>query len=616
MKNGYMEKVLKIDLDRQKVETIDFPEDIQKQYIGGAGLAAWYLYRETKPEQINLLGPENTLLLLTGPVAGTPVYSSSRYEVAAKAPLTGIWGEANSGGKFAQDLKSAGYDGLILENASSEPINILITEEKVKIEKSKDLWGKDTYEVEHLLKSQYGNKINVACVGPAGEKMIPLSSVMNDGIDGRAAGRGGLGAVLGSKKVKAIVVTRGSKKTPIHNRDELMKSIRAQAQDMKDGPDLLRQFGTSCGMNYVEEVGDLPIRNWAQGRWPEGATKISGQRMAETILTGRYHCGLCAIGCGRTVKVDRGPYRVPESGGPEYETLAIMGANCLIDSLEAIARANELCNRYGIDTISTGGTIAFCMEAYERGLITKKDTDGIEMTWGNADGMIEMVKAIDEGRGLGKVLGQGVRKAASILGGGAEEFAVHVKGLEFPAHDPRSRFSTVLSYTTSNRGACHMNVFGYDFESATLPPKGLGYDKIQDPYKIEGKARFAIAMQDLMAVFDSLSACKFVLFGGVGVPELAHWLNCITGWDFGVDSLLKAGARAFTVKRLYNNRLGISRKDDILPLRISNLPRDEGGAKDVIPPQARLLNDYYRLRKWSEFGEPTSETLKELGIDF
>jgi aldehyde:ferredoxin oxidoreductase len=614
MKNGYMEKVLRIDLAKGKIETIDFPEDVRKQYIGGSGLAAWYLYQETKPEQINPLGPENTWVLLTGPVAGTAVYSSSRFAVAAKAPLTGIWGEANSGGKFAKDLKSAGYDGLILQNASPKPVTIVVTEEKAEIKDAKHLWGKDSYELETLVKSEYGTKSNFAGVGPAGEKMIPLAAVMNDGIDGRAAGRGGLGAVLGSKKVKAIVVLRGSKRTPLHDQDEFMKSVRAQAQDMKQGPEILRQFGTSCGMAYVEEVGDLPIKNWAKGRWAEGASKISGQRMAETILTRRYHCGQCAIGCGRTVKVDKHPYMVPESAGPEYETLGMLGSNCLIDNLEAIAKANELCNRYGLDTISTGGVIAFSMEAYEQGLITKKDTDGIEMTWGNADAMIAMVKAIGEGKGFGKILGQGVRRAAAAIGGNAEEFAVHVKGLELPAHDPRSRFSTVLSYTTSNRGACHMNVFGYDFESATVPPAGLGYDRVQDPYQVDGKAQYAIAMQDLMAVFDSLSACKFILFGKVGVPTLAHWLTCITGWAFDIESLLKAGARAFTVKRLYNNRLGISRKDDILPLRISNFPRDDGGAKDVIPPQARLLNDYYHLRKWTEFGRPTQEALRELEI--
>jgi aldehyde:ferredoxin oxidoreductase len=366
-------------------------------------------------------------------------------------------------------------------------------------------------------------------------------------------------------------------------------------------------------MTYVEEVGDLPVKNWSKGRWP-GAEKISGQAMARSILVGRYSCGMCAIGCGRTVKIDKGPYQVPKSGGPEYETLGMLGSNCLIDNLEAIAKANELCNRYGLDTISTGGAIGFSMEAYERGLITKKDTDGIEMTWGNADAMIEMVKAIGEAKGFGKILGQGVRKAAATIGGGAEEFAVHVKGMDFPAHDPRARFSTVLSYATSNRGACHLNVFGYDFESGTVPPAGLGYDKIQDPYQVEGKAKYSIDMQNLMAVCDSLSCCKFVPFGRVGATSITHWLNCITGWDFDLPALLKVGARTFTLKRVYNNRLGISRKDDVLPLRISNFPRDEGGAKGVIPPQAKLLNDFYQLRKWTEFGKPTDEALKELGI--
>ena len=364
-----------------------------------------------------------------------------------------------------------------------------------------------------------------------------------------------------------------------------------------------------------EESGDLPIKNWAMGSWPEGAQRISGPTMNRTILTKRYYCGQCAIGCGRVVKNEQGPYAVVEGPGPEYETLAMLGSNCLIDNLEAIAKANELCNRYGLDTIAAGAVIAFGMEAYDRGLITKADTDGIELTWGNADAMIEMLKAIGEARGFGQVLGQGVRKAASIIGGNAEEFACHVKGMELPAHDPRARFSNVLGYATSNRGACHLNVFGMDFESGLVPPQGLGYDKDQDPYEVEGKAKFSVAMQDLMSVFDSLTVCKFILFGGVGVPALAHWVNCVTGWDFDVDSLLKVGARAFTVKRLYNNRLGISRKDDQLPPRITNFPRDDGGSKDRIPPQGQLLNDYYRLRKWTEFGEPSVESLKQLGIE-
>ncbi len=610
-----MEKVLDIDLDSGKIDTIDFPEIIKKQYIGGSGLAAWYLNKETDPAKIDPLDPDNRFVLLTGPVCGTPVYSSSRYEVCAKAPLTGIWGEANSGGKFAQDLKSAGYDGLILKNSAAHPVRIVIREDKVEIAHADQLAGRDTYEMGDLLNSEYGDKVNFVGIGPAGERTVPIAGVMNDGRDGRAAGRGGLGAVLGSKNVKAIVVLRGGHKTPIYDKEKLMESIREHAKKMKELPEGLREYGTAGVVTHNEKVGNFPIKNWAQGSWPEGAKKISGPTMKRTILTKRYRCGQCSIGCGRVVKINQGPYATPEGPGPEYETLAMLGANCLIDNLEAIAKGNELCNRYGLDTIATGSVIAFGMEAYDRGLITKNDTDGIALTWGNADAMIEMIRAIGEARGFGKVLGLGVREAAEIIGGNAHEFACHVKGMELPAHDPRSRFSNVVGFTTSNRGACHLNVFGMDFESGLVPPDGLGYDKDQDPHAVEGKAKFSIAMQNLMSVFDSLTACKFTVFGGVGVPALAHWLNCITGWEFDVDSLLKVGARAFTVKRLYNNRLGITRKDDVLPPRIARSAREDGGAKGWIPPQERLLNDYYRLRKWTEFGAPTPEALKELGID-
>jgi aldehyde:ferredoxin oxidoreductase len=615
MKNGYMERILDIDLESRKIETIDFPEAAKKQYLGGSGLAAWYLNKETDPANIDPLGPENRFVLLTGPLCGTPVYSSSRYEVCAKAPLTGVWGEANSGGKIARDLKSAGYDGVILRNIADGPIQVVIGEDRVEIVSAGELAGKDTAEMGSLLKSQHGDKVNFVGIGPSGEKMIPIAAVMNDGADGRAAGRGGLGAVLGSKNVKAIVVSAGNQKTPIHDREALMASLKEHAKNMKELTEGLREFGTPGVVTPNEESGDLPIKNWAKGSWAEGAQKISGPTMNRTILTKNYYCGQCSIGCGRVVKNEQGPYAVAEGPGPEYETLAMLGSNCLVDNLEAIAKANELCNLYGLDTIAAGAVIAFGMEAYDRGLITKRDTDGIELTWGNADAMIEMLKAIGEASGFGQILGQGVRKAASIIGGNSEEFACHVKGMELPAHDPRARFSNVLGYTTSNRGACHLNVFGMDFESGLVPPQGLGYDKDQDPYEVEGKAAFSVKMQDLMSVFDSLTVCKFILFGGVGVPALAHWVNCITGWDFDVDSLLKAGARAFTVKRLYNNRLGISRKDDILPPRIANFPRDDGGSKDRIPPQGQLLNDYYTLRKWTEFGEPSAESLKELGIE-
>jgi aldehyde:ferredoxin oxidoreductase len=614
MKNGYMEKILKVDLSNRTSEIITVSESVRKQYVGGSGLAAWYLLSHTDPEKFGALEPENTFALFTGPAAGTPVYSSSRFTVSAKSPLTQTWGEANSGGKFAQDLKSNGFDGIVIENASSEPVNIWIDKDTVEIKDATHCWGKDTYELSPILKSEYGDAINFVCCGPAGEKQILLSAVMNDGVDGRAAGRGGLGAVLGSKNLKCIVVSKGNHKTPLYDRKSLIASIGRYGKAMKEQTESVRAFGTSCGMEFLEMVGRLPVKNWSKGSWPHGAEKISGQKMVEKIGSGNYHCGHCIIGCGQAVKIDQGPYKMDKCPGPEYETSAMFGANCLIDDIGAIAKANDLCNRYGLDTISTGGVIAFCMEAYERGIVSQKDTDGIEMTWGNAEGMIEMVKAIGEGIGFGGILGKGVRQVAQILGREAEEFAVHVKGLELPAHDPRARYSAALSYATSNRGACHLNIFGMDFEDGSVPPEGLGYDEVQDPHKVEGKAGYSIKMQDLMAFFDAFSVCKFLLHGGIGLSALAEWLNCITGWGLGIDDLLEIGARIFTVKRLYNNRIGITRKDDILPLRISNFARDSGPAKDIIVPQAKLLNDYYKLRNWTEFGEPTPEALKALHI--
>jgi aldehyde:ferredoxin oxidoreductase len=614
MGNGYMGKILEIDLLTRKIQTIDFPENVKKLYIGGSGTAAWYLNQETDPSKLDALGPENTFLLMTGPLGGTPVYSSSRYEVCAKAPLTGVWGEANSGGRIARDLKSAGYDGIILKNAADKSVRIFISQNKVEITDAGQLVGRDTYEMADILKSEYSENVNFAGIGPAGEKMVRMAAVMNDGYDGRAAGRGGLGAVLGSKKVKAIIVAPGKLQTPIHDAQALKSALKERAKEMKELPAALREFGTPIVVFPNQESGDLPIMNWAKGAWPDGAQKLSGTTMKKTILTRNYHCATCAIGCGRIVKVDSGPYALPESGGPEYETLAMLGAMCLVDDMQAVAKGNELCNRYNLDTISTGSAIAFGMEAFERGLISKKDTDGIELIWGNAPAMVEMVKAIGEKRGFGAILGQGVRQAAQIIGGPASEFAVHVKGMELPAHDPRARFSCVVSYATSNRGACHLNAFGMDFESGVVPPAGLGYDKAQDPHGVEGKAKFSMDMQNLMSVFDSLTICKFALFGGATVHDLVTWLNAVTGWGYDVKSLLQSGERAFTVKRIYNNRLGITRKDDQLPPRILRLPRDGSQAAGILPPAGKILSEYYKLRRWTEFGQPTPELLQELEI--
>jgi aldehyde:ferredoxin oxidoreductase len=606
---GYWGRILRIDLSRKKITEQSFDDSIALAFIGGSGLGARILFDEVPPEA-DPLGPDNLLIFAVGPLTGTRIYNSNRFDVVAKSPLTGIFGEANSGGFWGETFKKCGYDALVIQGISKRPVYLTIDEKGARIEEAGELWGKETFEVERLLREKYGQAAQVAVIGPAGENLVRIANITTDGKHARAIGRCGMGAVMGSKKLKAIVVN-GDKEPEIAYPEKVQELMRGLAAAMKEGTVGLKQYGTSGGMEYCEEIGNIPVKNWYQGPWPEGAKKISGRTMAASILTNRYHCGRCVINCGRVVKSVEGPYKGLEIGGPEYETLGLLGSNLLVDDLQAVATSNELCNRYGLDTISTGGVIGFAMEAYERGLITKKDTEGIDLRWGNAKAVQEMIEAIAFRKGFGDVLAEGVKRAAEQLGGVAAEFAVHVKGLEPPAHDPRAKVTVAIGFATSNRGACHLQGFTHDFEEGAFIAD-LGLPQLKDRFALEGKAENVIRMQHLMCMFDSLTCCKFGLFGGLTVQPLTQFLNHVTGWDFDTAGFFKAGERMFNLKRLYNVRAGISRKDDMLPPRM--VVHKRGAGTNFLPPINSLLNEYYRLRGWDEFGIPTPEKRRELGI--
>jgi aldehyde:ferredoxin oxidoreductase len=606
---GYWGRILRVDLSRKKATEQPLDDRVASAFIGGSGLGARILFDEVPPEA-DPLGPDNLLIFAVGPLTGTRIYNSNRFDVVAKSPLTGIFAEANSGGFWGETFKKCGYDALIIQGISKRPVFLSIDEKGTRIEEAGELWGKETFEVERLLREKYGQNAQAAVIGPAGERMVRIANITTDGKHARAIGRCGMGAVMGSKKLKAIVVN-GNKEPEIAYPEKVQELMRALAATMKEGTVGLKQYGTSGGMEYCEEIGNIPVKNWYQGPWPEGAKKISGRTMAASILTNRYHCGRCVINCGRVVKSVEGPYKGLEIGGPEYETLGLLGSNLLIDDLQAVATLNELCNRYGLDTISTGGVIGFAMEAYERGLVSTKDMDGIDLRWGNAKAAQEMIEAIAFRKGFGEVLGGGVKRAAEQLGGVAAEFAVHVKGLEPPAHDPRAKVTVAIGFATSNRGACHLQGFTHDFEEGAFIAD-LGLPQLKDRFSLEGKVENVIRMQHLMCMFDSLTCCKFGLFGGLTVQPLTRFLNHVTGWDFDADRFFKTGERMFNLKRLYNVRAGISRKDDMLPPRMAIHKR--GGGTNFLPPINSLLNEYYRLRGWDEFGIPTPEKRRELGI--
>lgn len=609
MLGGYCGKILKINLTDREITEEVLSEDILRNYIGGSGLGARILYDMTN-EYTNPIGPENPLIYMTGPFVATTIPASGRHQIVAKSPLTGIYGEGDVGGTWGIELKRCGYDGVVIVGQSKSPVYILITDGGTKILEADFLWGKDTYQTDEILKRKHGENIVVSCIGPAGEKLVKLSSIMHDGKDARAVGRTGLGAVMGSKKLKAVVVF-GKLPVKVADISALKRSIKEISPTIIKNTAAIKQHGTAVGVIGAEAIGDFPLKNWSGSTW-DRVENVSGQRMTETILKSRYYCGNCIIGCGREVEVEGGAYPV-KGAGPEYETIGTLGGLCLVDDLEAIAHGGELCNRYGLDTISTGGSISFAMELFEKGIIDRVDTDGIELVWGNKDAMVEMIHKIGKREGLGAILGNGVREAASIIGNNASEYAIHVKGLEFPAHDPRAYNSLALGYATSNRGACHLQGASYFFEkTATMPELGIYEPK--DRFRLDEQGDFQKKSQDLMCLMDSLKLCKFTIYGGIRTDHMRKWIRYAIGWDLSLEELMTVGERIFNLKRMYNVKCGISRKDDTLPPRILTQPRKYGGAKGNLPHLGRMLNEYYIARGWNEEGIPKQETIERLGL--
>jgi len=613
---GYMGKVARINLTNRGVVTEVPDEELLRKFIGGSGFGAAILYTSTDSET-DPLSEDNVLIFMTGPLTGTPVISSDRFEVVTKSPLTGIYCESNCGGHWGEKLKRSGFDGLIIEGRSAVPVYLWVHDGQVEIRDASHLWGLDTFATWARVRQETHEEAEVACIGPAGEKLVKFASIVTDGVHARAAGRGGVGTVMGSKNLKAIAVF-GEADIRVYDPKGLETFMKKTVPGIVRNLKILHDYGTSNAVENLERCGDLPIRNWSQGVWKDGAARISGQAMARTIQVGYYHCGRCPIGCGRVVQVVDGPFKqdAPQAG-PEYETVGMLGSNCLVDDLAAIAKATEWCNRYGMDTVTTGSLIGFAMEAYERGLITLQDTGGVKLNWGDPHALVAMVHQIGRREHLGELLAEGIAKCVERLGGVAAEFAVHVKGLDFPAHDPRAKISSALGYATSNRGACHLQAFTHDFEEGTFDPSpvvpDLGYPEPLNRFAVEGKAEFVARFQNLMSLFDSLVVCKFPLFGGFSLVPLLQSFNLVTGLDWNGEQFLETGERIFTLKRMYNVRCGISRKDDTLPPRI--LTHRRGGGTETLPRLNEMLSDYYRYRGWDEFGRPTRETLQRLGLD-
>jgi aldehyde:ferredoxin oxidoreductase len=615
--NGYHNKIAWIDLTRRTIAVRPIDENDQQAFIGGGSLGAAYLARivdaKTDP-----LGPENPLIIMAGPFTATRVPASSRHEVVSLSPLTGIYGEGNCGGSFGWQLKKSGFDGLVITGAAEKPVSVIIDAESISFRDSADLWGQDVFTVDAALKKQIDEKAITAIIGPAGENGVKFASIIHNGRHSRAIGRCGLGAVMGSKKLKAMVVTsRGQLDTPVSDTDGLNVSVRKSLKAVRDRLGAFGQIGTPGGVINYNNLGNLPVNNWRSGQNTPIAEKTTGTFMKETIWVKRSGCKFCPIYCGRLVENKTGPFALDGiQEGPEYETLAAFGSLCLNDNLEAIAKANEICNRMGLDTISAGGVVAFAMECAEKDLLSQKDFGGIDVGFGRPEGMVALLESIALRQGdIPTLLGEGVKQASMVIGQGSEEYALHVKGLEFPMHDPRFSWGHALSYSTSNRGACHLSSFSHPFELAAALPE-MGYD---DPFPgrdTAGKAQWVIHLQHLMNVLDALCICKFgVLNNAITMTSLIDWTNLIIGGHLDVDAFMAIGERSFTLKRMINNTRGITRKDDILPPRMRTLKKKGEGFTYDAPPLFPMLSEYYDLRGWSEEGRPDQATLLRLGLD-
>ncbi|MCL2865749.1 MAG: aldehyde ferredoxin oxidoreductase family protein [Lachnospiraceae bacterium] len=616
MLGGYCGKFLRVNLTTSEIKEEQFSEEVLRQYIGGSGLGAKIVCEETD-ENTDPLGPDNVLCVFTGPFVGTGTPNFGRHQVVTKSPLTGLLGEGNSGGTWGMKLKHAGIDGFIFTGTAPKPVYIHVEDGDVSFHDAKELWGKDTFQVDDMLKEKYGKKTVSLSIGQAGENLVKSAAIMNDGAEGRCAARCGVGAVMGSKNLKAISVV-GTKRPPMADMEKAQADRKKWAKHIATASAVFRKYGTAIGVETTEAVGDMPVKNWSNGN--TDISNLTGQHIAETILKKPYFCGQCAIGCGRTVQVTEGKYASIETGGPEYETVGMLGSNCLINDLEGVQMANELCNRYGIDTISAGAAVSFAMEAYEMGIITKEMMDGDEIRWGNVDDVLKLLPKIVFRKGkVGNTLAEGTKRAGKLFGGLAQEISVDVKGLEIPAHDPRASDSTGLQYATSTRGACHLNSFTSDF---TIPGDTCGFG-FMPPAKMDtfGTEDINIDIvyhhQHVMAMMDSLTGCKFVM-GQLGehfMDCLCDWFKYVVGWDVTKEEFMKTGERIFNLKRMYQIKCGVSRKDDVLPPKMSKR-RLTGGAGQNIPDVAGMLDRYYERRNWDDYGIPSKQLLKELSLDW
>jgi aldehyde:ferredoxin oxidoreductase len=614
MDEGFTGKILRVNLSTEKTSFETMEETFYRRHFGGRGLISYILLNELEP-RIDPLGPDNKLIFACGPVTGAPISGSGRNSVGAKSPLTGAYGEAEAGGYWGAELKRAGIDAIIVEGKASSPVYLWIQDQKVELRDASKIWGLEIKNAQETLRKELGDRtVKVAQIGPGGERLVRYASVVND--MNHVAGRCGMGAVMGSKNLKAVAV-KGTTGFSPRKPKRLRKLAQWMAQNVDSVARVLHTYGTGAEMDAGLEIGNLPVRNFRDGDFPE-VDAISAETVKESVGVRMGTCFACVVACKKEVKVD-GPWTVePEYGGPEYETLASLGSNCGVSDLKAICKANELCQRYAIDTISTGVTISFAMECFEHGLLTQKDTGGINLSFGNAESMLKIVELIGEKRGLGALLAEGTKRSAEKIGKGAEEFAVHVKGEEVPMHDPRLKRAEALGYAVSPTGADHVHNIHDTFLYPKLPNSyhSLG---VLEAVPVEDfgpkKVRLYKYVGEWRTLNNFLVMCLFTPWNVVQKVDI---VKSVTGWNTTAFELMKVVERGNTLARIFNLREGFTEKDDWLPSRFFE-PKTSGALnKTAVNPKdlqkAKLL--YYDMMGWTEQGVPKQSALDELNISW
>jgi len=618
MPSSYNGKILHVDLTERRWWSEELEELIYRKYLGGSALSSYFMLRDIKPG-IDPLGPDNLLMFMTSVINGLPLSGANRYSAAGKSPLTGGFGEAEAGGYWGPELKRTGFDGIIVHGRADKPVYLVVHDNECEFRDASKYWGQLSGEVQDGLQDELGdNRIRVLQTGVAGENKVLYAAIVNE--LRHYHGRAGLGAVMGSKNLKAIV-TRGKERVGPDNRDGALGVAQWFRDHYDKESDGMHLHGTAGGIMGLDADGILPTRNFRDGSF-EHAKAIAGTTMSDTILVNRGTCFSCLVACKREVEVpERGV--IPKYGGMEYEIIGALGSVCGVGDMGAVAEASQWVNRYVMDGISAGMSIAFAMECYENGLITKDDTDGVELTWGNGDAVIEMIHKIGRREGFGDVLADGAMRAAQKIGKGSERFAIHVKGQEFPMHEPRGKRSLTLAYSVSPTGADHMEA-AHDpaWEGLGVVDSGLSEIGLLEPVdRLEmgpRKAKAFFVSQTSYGVYNSVGMCDFVgmPIGALKMQQLANYINAATGWDMTMYELMKVGEKANTMARLFNNREGFTRADDNLPQRMFE-PLQNGKLKGVSVDRKEfeeMLTIYYNIAGWDDQGAPTYAKLAELDL--